>query len=58
MKHDTTHELDIEMAHVQRTNRNLTDDGKSFDKQVVQGCALAELFLEFRGFGFELLIVQ
>ena len=49
MKHDAAHELNIEMAHAERSPTRLATDGKSLDQQVVERLARSQPLAELEG---------
>ena len=49
VERETTHELDIEMALLERPLRGLTDGRKDLGKDVVEGFALGQAVAEDRG---------
>jgi hypothetical protein len=48
---DAADQLHVEVAHVEEAAAGFADHGESFDEQVVERCALGQLFLELDGFG-------
>jgi len=54
--HHAADELDVEVPHVEDAAAGFADDGKSFDKQIVQGFAVGYAFAEFDGLRTELVV--
>ena len=50
VQHHAANQLHVEMAHVEDAAAGLAHHREGFDQQIVQRCALRDLFFEFDGF--------
>ncbi len=55
VQHQTTHALDIIVAHAHHSFRGLADSGERFLQNIVKACALLQPLLELEGLAFKFL---